>query len=492
MRNKIDFLFCTLLCCLAFPNTCEAKIHPKTPIRHLVVIIQENRSFDHYFGTYPHAENNPGETAFKAKPKTPTINGLAGGILKNNQNLSPPFRLTPYQGANDTNDPNHNYTPLQLAMDCGLMDHFVQATGQNCTPPSIVMGHYDGNTVTAFWNYAQYFAMSDNYHSTNIGQSTVGAINIISGQVHGATPASIPNYIVDGTIIKDLDPFYDDCSVSPTCQLSGKNIGNLLNDKGITWGFFQGGFADCSASHIGAGGIPVKDYIPHHNPFQYYQSTSNPHHLPPISPTSVGKQDDQANHIYDLSDFWEAVAVGNLPSVSFLRASAYQDGHPGYSTPMLEQQFLVETINKLQQLSQWKHMAIIITYDDSGGWYDHAMAPIVNQSQIPQDALVAPGNAGSNPPLGGYQGRPAYGLRLPFVVISPWAKENYVDHHLIDQTSILKFIEDNWRLGRIGDYSFDELAGSIDGLFYFKKSNNRTLLLNPNNGKVVHECEHKS
>jgi phospholipase C len=96
---------------------------------------------------------------------------------------------------------------------------------------------------------------------------------------------------------------------------------------------------------------------------------------------------DQANHIYDLKVFWAASKKGNVPAVSYLRASAYQDGHPGYSTPILEQEFLVKTINRLQKLPQWKDMAIVIAFDDSGGWYDHEMAPIVNQSQIPEDAL---------------------------------------------------------------------------------------------------------
>lgn len=491
MKTKTYSLFLGLLCS-AFSFSLTAKEAPtKTPIRHLVIIFQENRTFDHYFGTYPHAQNNPGETKFKPRQKTPGINGLSKGLLLNNQNLAQPFRLTPYQGANDINDPDHNYTPLQQALNSGLMDKFVEACGQTCTPPEIVMGYYDGNTVTALWNYAQYFAMSDNFHSTNIGQSSVGAINLISGQVHGTIPTSIPGYIVDATLINDLDPFYDTCSAPPTFQLTGINVGNLLNQKQVTWGFFQGGFADCNASHIGAGGAIVQDYVPHHNPFQYYQSTANPTHLPPSSLKMIGKN-DQANHIYDLKYFWAAAEQGNVPAVSYLRASAYQDGHPGYSTPILEQEFLVNTINRLQKLPQWKDMAIIIAFDDSGGWYDHEMSPIINQSQIPEDALTGPGNAGSNPPLGGYQGRPAYGLRLPFILISPWAKENYVDSRLIDQTSILRFIEDNWNLGRIGNYSFDALAGSIESMFDFEKPNCRTLLLNPKNGTIIHQKSHST
>lgn len=458
--------------------------HTKTPIKYLVVIFQENRSFDHYFGIYPFAQNNKGEPRFKASKNTPTVNGLSLALRGRNQNLAQPFRLSPLFALTDVNDPDHKYTPLQEACDKGLMDMFVQFTGQGVNPPAVVMGYYDGNTVTALWNYAQYFAMSDNFHTTNIGQSTAGAINLISGNTHGATPSSIPGIIVQGTLINDIDPKYDRCSGPATVEFSGINVGNLLNAKGVTWGWFQGGFANCSVVHQGPDGEIVKDYIPHHNPFQYYQSTSNPFHFPPSSPEMVGKT-DQANHLYDINDFWAAAAIGNVPSVSFLKAPAYQDGHGKHSSPILEQEFLVQTINELQNLPQWKEMAIIIAYDDSGGWYDHEMPPIINQSQIPDDALTGPGSAGTNLPMGGYQGRPGYGFRVPCLVISPWAKVNYVDSSLTDQTSILRFIEDNWKLGRIGDFSFDAIANSITNMFDFQKSNKRYLILDPNTGQIT-------
>jgi hypothetical protein len=114
---------------------------------------------------------------------------------------------------------------------------------------------------------------------------------------------------------------------------------------------------------------------------------------------------------------------------------------------------------------KWEKMVIFIVFDDSGGWYDHVMPPIINQSQTPADALVSPGNAGNTPPFGNYQGRLAYGMRLPFLIISPFVKSNYVDHTLNNQTSVLRFIENNWKLGRIGDFSFDELAGSLRHFF---------------------------
>jgi hypothetical protein len=95
---------------------------------------------------------------------------------------------------------------------------------------------------------------------------------------------------------------------------------------------------------------------------------------------------------------------------------------------------------------------VIIMYDDSDGSYDHVMPPIVNNSQTVADALTGPGECGTHPPrLAGHQGRCGYGPRLPFVVISPWSRPNFVDHTLTDQSSVIRFIEDNWQLGRIGD-----------------------------------------
>jgi phospholipase C len=118
-------------------------------------------------------------------------------------------------------------------------------------------------------------------------------------------------------------------------------------------------------------------------------------------------------------------------------------------------------------------MAIIIAYDDSHGWYDHQMGPIVNQSDTPDDALFGQGNCG-HAPAGTFEGRCGYGPRQPLLVISPWARQNYVDHTLTDQSSILRFIEDNWSLGRIGNQSTDAIAGSLLGMFDFNRHHART------------------
>lgn len=474
-----------------------------TPIKHVVVLFDENVSFDHYFGTYPKAANPSGSPAFTAKKHTPSVNGLNQDLLTKNPNLFNPKRLDRSQAMTD--DMDHEYTAEQKAFNGGKMDKFVEYTSGG-SDKSMVMNYYDGNTVNGLWNYAQNFAMSDNSFETTFGPSTPGALNLISGQTHGATGylkgqkvGDIEENVAKGTVIGDPDPYYDKASNPNRAQaeMSGKNVGDLLNAKNVTWGWFEGGFRDPKAKHANIAGKLQTDYNPHHEPFQYYKSTSNPDHLPPTSTAMIGKT-DQANHQYDLEDFWKSADSGNLPAVSYLKAANYQDGHAGYSDPLDEQHFIVDTINHLQKLPEWKDTAVIIAYDDSDGWYDHVMHnPLVNGSNDPEtDALYGPGNAGT-PKIGPYLNRAGYGPRLPLLVISPYAKQNFVDHTVTDQTSILRFIEDNWQLGRIGDYSFDAQAGTLNNMFDFKHGPRAPkLFLDPITGqpqpqpKEKHDDEH--
>jgi phospholipase C len=566
-----------------------------TPIKHLVVIFQENVSFDHYFGTYPKAANTSGQP-FHAANGTPKVNNLAdtpgvggtGNLLTNNPNTDAggnqvnPQRYDP-ANINDvlTCDQNHDYGPEQMAFDGGKMDKFVTTvgtgtgtspTGQPCNADE-VMNYYDGNTVSGLWNYAQHFAMSDNSFGTTFGPSSPGAINLASGDTGGVGKMingadtdgdTVPNGQGNGrSLVSDAQPYYDDCSTRDAVSMTGKNIGNLLNHAGLSWGWFQGGFTPttsfatatggtqptstfipdqfkgkfatppasdqglCNAVHPvgaaigGTGGVTAgptnygnkDDYIPHHEPFQYYASTANPHHLPPASLSAIGTdtqsfangvpQFDTANHQYDISNFYSlvgAIAHGflspsHLPAVSFLKAPGYQDGHAGYSDPFDEQQFIVNVINSLERTPDWSSTAVVIAYDDSDGWYDHAFSGIHNTSNTsavpnppgPQDFLTGTGLCGdttAHPPLAGQNGRCGYGPRLPLLVISPWAKHNFVAHTLSDQSSITRFIEDNWKLPGISG-SFDALAGSLDNMFNFNSSQgpNKKLFLDPVTGQ---------
>jgi phospholipase C len=505
-----------------------------TPIKHLVVIFDENISFDHYFGTYPNATNPPNEPPFHARPGTPRVNGLSPALLTHNPNSANPQRLDRSQAV--TCDQNHGYLAEQSAYDHGLMDKFVQDTaGSGCTDKSIVMDYYDGNTVTALWNLAQHFALNDNSYSDTFGPSTPGAVNVISGNTYGvicgpssstinaptcpttppgSTPASPdqPQPQGPGTDYSDSDPYFDVCSDtedgntkgSSTIEMGGKNIGDLLDEAGITWGWFQGGFASpgyvsgkpstdnlsavCTGAHDNVAGASETDYSPHHEPFQFYASTANPQHLPPTSIAMIGRQ-DQANHQYDIKDFWSAADAGNLPSVSYLKAPEYQDGHAGYSDPLDEQTWLASTIDQLEKLPSWSSTAVVIAYDDSDGWYDHQAGPVINQSQVASiDALSGTGQCGTNPAdvPDGQQGRCGPGMRQPLLVISPYSRVNYVDSALTTQSSIVQFIENNWLGGEgVGGGSDDATAGSLDGMFDFRHPGAQRLFLNPSTGEPI-------
>jgi len=504
----------------------------RTPIKHLVVIFDENVSFDHYFATYPHAANPSGEPRFSAAPGTPAVNNLLRGqLLTHNPNLNRrngrgatnPFRLDRSQAA--TADQNHGYTAEQLAYDGGAADLFPLHTGRG-TPggagafgtPGQVMGYFDGNTVTALWNYAQHFAMSDDAYTDTYGPSTPGALEVVSGQTNGVRLVASTThryYIADGAggygLISDVDPAYDVCSGRANqVRMLGRNIGELLTAHGVSWGGFMGGFDLARTNSNGTSGCrrstystvvgqKVRDYIPHHNWFQYFKATANPTHALPASIRAVGYtydadgRRDPANHEYGLGDFFAALRAGNLPAVSYLKAPGYEDGHAGYSDPLDEQAWIVRVVNRLERTPAWRSTAVIITWDDSDGWYDHAFATPTNPSYDKSaDRLDGPGVCGHGIPLAGVDGKPVNGrcgpgTRIPFFVISPYAKVNYVSHARISQASVVRFIEDNWLHGeRLGDGAFDATAGSIMNMFDFTRRRPAApLLLNGRTGEPL-------
>jgi len=524
------------------PATSEQDALPTaTPIKHLVVIFGENRSFDHYFGTYPQSKDPSGEptekwvaptnvanvngyvrnpTLLTANPNTTNAANLAkASSLGFPANYMNPMRLDRAQF--DTAGQNHSYTPEQKATDNLKMDAFVANTGNGTAggagafgTPAQVMDYFDGNTVTGMWNYAQNFAMSDNMFTDSFGPSTPGALNVISGTTNGGTN-STGSTVADGqggfTLLNDSDPSNDMCSGTGTLQFAGKNIGDLLNTAKITWGGFMGGFDVTAKNANGTTGCKrstvspntnrtVTDYIPHHAWFQYYPSTANINHTRPSSTAMIGHTEANdapngtkaVNHQYDYNDFVAAVSAGNFASVSYIKAPAVGDGHPGNSNPLDEQEFVAKVINFLQQQPDWKNTAVIVTYDDSDGWYDHQAPNIINSSfdavadQMNSAGTCTGPNAKQGIGVNGKQvnGRCGPGTRVPFILISPYAKVNYVDSTPITQASVIRFIEDNWLNGqRLGGGSDDAIAGSIMGMFDFTAQPHTTaVFIDPKTG----------
>ena len=466
------------------------------------------------------------------------------------------------------------------------------------------MDYYDGNSATAMWNYAQHFSLLDNSFGTTFGPSAPGAINVTSGDTGNVDTTHMVNsppvststspdgdITPDGTggysLTSDAQPYYDDCSTRDAVAMGGENIGDVLNDAGLSWGWFEGGFrptttfatASAATGHSGqstatfipdefSGSFTGKnvpphasnqalcdsvtpvgvalggtgqygykdDYIPHHEPFQFYASTANPHHL--TIPVDGAGQDTQAglqeigtdtqsyvngvpqfntpNHQYDTSDFNQLVAAAGdgelppsaLPAVTYLKAPGYEDGHPGYSDPADEQAFVTKVIDALEQTPDWGSTAVIINWDDSDGWYDHVYSGVTNPSLSPADNLTntntnaigagqpTSGQCGpkpqTKPPLAGEQGRCGFGPRIPMLVISPWARVNHVDSDLTDQASIINFIEYNWNLPSIPGSADQVLAGTdrkegipfdLAGAFDFQRPEAHRLILSPVTGQ---------
>ena len=463
-----------------------------TPVKHLVVLFQENVSFDHYFGTYPNAANPPGEPRFVPARGTPSVNGLTESLLADNPNSANPERLDRSEAL--TCDQGHGYKQEQQAFDGGLMDKFVEFTQrESCPPPDIgkpglVMDYYDGNTVTGLWNYAQHFAMSDNSYDTVFGPSTPGALSLVSGQTHGFAQTSSAVTSND-TVIGDPQPTGDICDTrdnTASTDPNNRNIGDLLNAKGITWGWFEGGFGDCNASHANLGGGTEQGLHPAPRAVPVLQldgeSAAPAAELalddredrpgePPVRPAGVlaGRE-------------VRPPARGELPEGRRLPGRTRRLFGPARraAVPGGRDQPAPED-------DSWKSTAVVILYDDSDGWYDHQMSPIVNPSSDPaNDALFGAGLCGTTHP-GDYQDRCGYGPRQPLLVVSPFARRNYVDHSITDQSSVLRFIEDNWGTGRIGNQSFDARAGSLNGMFAFgHERRNGRLFLDPATGQPKH------
>jgi phospholipase C len=624
----------------ARPNVAAASATTATtPIKHVVVIFGENISFDHYFGTYRPVDHGPyGAQTVNGLFNTPGAGGT-GTLLSNNPNLdlvsgkpANPRQLDP-TNVNDilTCDQDHGYTDEEAAFDAGKMDNFPNISkaaeassndnGQPCSPDD-VMNYYAGDSVTAMWNYANHFALNDNSFGTTFGPSAPGAINLASGDTGGvdtghevnappvattAANAHSADVVSDGSatgqsLVGDAQPYWDDCSTRDAVGMNGKNIGDLLNAQGLSWGWFEGGFRPttsyftaggttpttvgtpipflpnqflkpgatagagqtvipasalppgasfqglCNAVHPigpsvggiggtaggGAGQYGWKDdYIPHHEPFQFYPGTANPHHIAPTSLNTIGTDTqtgyggpisglafDTANHNYDTSDFDALVGAITrgalpptaLPAVSFLKAPGYQDAHAQYSDPLDEQQFLVKEINALQHSPDWSSTAVFLAYDDSDGFYDHVFAGmnpgatnliVQNGSISPADTLSSGyvpvtgsgggdgtatgfcgGSSGTAPTFSTQQGRCGYGPRLPFLVVSPYAKRGLVDHTLTDQSSIIGFVMDNWGIARSSlPGSAVATAGSVANMFDFGHRPDNQLFLDPTTGR---------
>ena len=224
--------------------------HTFTPIKHLAIIFRENVSYDHCFATYPNATNPSSQPTFVAKNDTPSANGLTPQLIDHDPSSAKPFRL--YRSEAVTCDQNHDYKPEQEAYHSGLLDKFIETLGssdQSCKSEQ-VMGYFDGNIVTAYATTHKILQ----WVITRTAQPLVLLLLVhLTWFQARRTPSNVPDEVVNGTVIGDSDGTFYDCSSGHTIAMSGKNIGDLLNDKHITWGWLQGGFKPTSTNTADGG-----------------------------------------------------------------------------------------------------------------------------------------------------------------------------------------------------------------------------------------------
>lgn len=447
----------------------------KSPVKHTIILYQENISFDHYFGTYGNGSN-----------------GIPAGSSQTYSNGSQtwgPFTPTKLNGTtqNKTCDVDHGYTDMIKMANQGAMNLYLELgndkilnnpsnnTAASCpkfeTVPApgagvqaLANAYYSGSAgdptapLQNYWQLASRYTLADNFFSAMYGPSTPGAEWLV---------AATSNTVHDPNPIGDTCNDYP-ASISPQ---SIPNLGQEASAAGISWGWFQGGFGTCVP------GTPVvtNGYSAHHDPFQYFTSTADLAHQYAFDP----KLDySQANkHQRDLSVFYDALSgspvagtstIPQLPDVSWVKAPAIDDGHPSYSGPQQDDAFVGDLVNRLKASRYWKDTALFVAFDETGGWWDHVgpkdlgghFATLVNG----QPNLSGCQYPGAGDPCG----EGGLGPRLPVLVISKFAKRGYVDHTLMDTSSLAKWVEWNHRLPALGVWgNRDRTAGSLTNAFRF-------------------------
>jgi phospholipase C len=423
-------------------NLSADREHGPGRLQHLVVIYLENRSFDNLYGEFPGA-NGLWEGRRKARrfPQidssgTPydTLPEVAGSLIPVNL-PNRPFGIEQYVPATvPTIDLVHRFYQEQVQIDHGRMDKFVLISDAK----GLSMGHYHtaGLPLAA---EAERYTLCDNFFHAAFGGSFLNHFWLVAARtpVFPGAPASVVaqldsagNLIKDGFVTPDGYAVNTAFTVNtphpatvPAANLvpnqTFATIGDRLSDAGVSWAWYSGGWNDAIAGHPG----PLFQF--HHQVFAFFANYAD---------GTTGR----AEHLKDEQDFIAAAQAGTLPAVSFVKPYGADNEHPGYTDVITGENHVDSLINLLRSSPDWKHTAIVITYDEHGGFWDHVRPPVVD--------------------------RWGPGSRVPTLVISPFARKHHVDHHRYDTTSILALIERRWNLAPLSsrDATADPLSGAFD------------------------------
>jgi phospholipase C len=335
-----------------------AQTVPRTPIRHVVVVLQDHRSFDHYFGTRRGVDGLPAATCLPAGAGLPCAR---------------PFHLSRTAGTTSFND-GRRYLERQL--DGGRMDGFVTAYAGTAADGRATMGHYDRRDLPYYWRLADDNVLLDHFFSALPANGVANRYVSMTAAVppHGATAVPADGWPDRRTIFDAL----------------------------------------------GAAGVSWRIYVEHYGSARHWTEaeTERIRARVPLLALAGREQADLAGHVVDLERYYEDAATDRLPAVSYVVATGPTERPPSSPTP--GQRFVRGLVTTLQASRAWSSSAFFLTYDSSGGWYDHVPPPA-------------------------WEGQPR-GARVPALLVSPYARRGLVDSDVMDVTALLRFVEDNWRL----------------------------------------------
>jgi len=384
-------------------------------IKHVVMIMQENRSFDSYFGTYPGADGIP---MAHGKPTVCVPDPASGGCVR------------PYPDHADVNGGGpHGAAHAQADIDFGRMDGFIRMSEQaqhacaDQTDPVCaasagrgvgVMGYHTQGDIPNYWRYAHDFVLQDHMFEPNASWSLPEHLFQVSEWSARCTKHNVPRSCVNAIEQPGpTPPNPDPTKVQPTSTspiYAWTDLTYLLHKRQVSWGYYvvAGTEPDCqNDASLSCRPVPQEASTPGiWNPLPYFDTVHN---------------DGQLSNIRSVSNFYASARTGTLPAVSWVVPSGDVSEHPPFSVSA-GQSYVTSLVNAVMKSPDWSSTAIFLAWDDWGGFYDHVVPPRVDVN--------------------------GYGLRVPGIVISPYAKRGYVDHQILSFDAYAKFIEDDFLGGQ--------------------------------------------
>ena len=372
-------------------------------IKHVVVIMQENRSFDTYFGTYPGADGIP----MKNGVPTVCVNDPQTGQC-----------VKPYHDSLDLNHGGPHGQPNATAdINGGQMNGFIAQAEKgkgSCTDPndpacsgnghSDVMGYHDAREIPNYWSYAQNYVLQDHMFEPNASWSLPAHLFMVSGWSAKCSQPGDPNSCVSNI----QGPYTTKQINQQKADYAWTDLTYLLHKANVGWAYYVAPGTEPDCEDDAASCQTVK------------QGAKTPGIWNPLPSFDTVKQDGQLANIQSLNNFYTAAKNGTLPAVSWIAPNGKESEHPP-ALVSAGQTYVTGLINSIMQGPDWSSTAIFLAWDDWGGFYDHVVPPTVDQN--------------------------GYGLRVPGLVISPYAKKGYIDSQTLSFDAYLKFIEDDFLNG---------------------------------------------